>query len=318
MMGGCLSFSSSSLSQLKVKQANFLYLPNKIKYMTKVNAFTAYWFSSWLFLLGACASGDSNMPVAERHASPQAVLVKTDTTHYLATTTPTALIPIDSSISTAYLMGQFDPERHPDFTAIAKEHASREGMYLRKDAYAKFVEMAAAAKKDGVHFTIKSATRNFDAQKTIWEGKWNGTRLLEGNENAHKAYPDPTKRALKILEYSSMPGTSRHHWGTDMDLNDFTNAYFEKGKGLKEYKWLVAHAGEYGFCQPYTAKGAERPDGYNEEKWHWSYLPISKNLSDQFKLRITNADITGFEGAAVAQDIKVVEKYVLGINKACL
>jgi zinc D-Ala-D-Ala carboxypeptidase len=286
--------------------------------MTKVNAFSGYWFSSWLFLLCACSTGETNIPVAENPVLAQAVLIKADSTHSLATITPTALTPIDSSISTAYLMGQFDPEKHPDFTPIAKEHASREGMYLRKEAYAKFMEMAAAAKKDGVHFTIKSATRNFEAQKTIWEGKWSGTRLLEGNQNAKKAFPDPTKRALKILEYSSMPGTSRHHWGTDIDLNDFTNAYFEKGKGLKEYEWLVAHAGEYGFCQPYTPKGAARPDGYNEEKWHWSYLPISKKLSDQFKLRITNADITGFEGAAVAKDIGVVEKYVLGINKACL
>jgi len=228
------------------------------------------------------------------------------------------VITIDSNITTDYLVGKFTPSKHPDFALIGKTHSSRGGMYLRKAAYAKFVEMTEAAKKDGVQFIIKSATRNFAAQKVIWEGKWNGNRLLEGKENAKKNYPDPNTRALKILEYSSMPGTSRHHWGTDFDVNAFTNAYFEKGKGLKEYEWLVAHAHEYGFCQPYTPKGTERPDGYNEEKWHWSYLPIAKKLTDQYQLRISNKDISGFEGADTAEGINVIKKYVLGINEVCL
>ncbi|NJK84501.1 MAG: M15 family metallopeptidase [Saprospiraceae bacterium] len=45
--------------------------------------------------------------------------------------------------------------------------------------------------------------------------------------------PNPQERALKILKYSSMPGTSRHHWGTDIDLNSFSNSYFEQGEGKK-------------------------------------------------------------------------------------
>ena len=80
--------------------------------------------------------------------------------------------------------------------------------------------------------------------------------------------PEPVERARMILTYSSMPGTSRHHWGTDMDLNKDNNGYFATGEGLKVYEWLQAHAHEYGFCQPYTPKGPNRPEGYNEEKWH--------------------------------------------------
>jgi len=115
-----------------------------------------------------------------------------------------------------------------------------------------------------------------------------------------------------------MPGSSRHHWGTDIDINALTNEYFEKGKGQKEYDWLVANAASFGFCQPYSPKGDARPYGYNEEKWHWSYLPISKKLSEQYKLRIKNEDIKGFAGAESAPQIDIVNKYVLGINKACL
>ena len=114
-----------------------------------------------------------------------------------------------------------------------------------------------------------------------------------------------------------MPGTSRHHWGTDIDLNAFNNAWFAEGKGLKLYNWLITHAHEYGFCQPYTKKGQERPDGYNEEKWHWSYTPVSKPLLHEARKTLKNEMIQGFMGSKQAVSIDVVTKYVLGINSNC-
>ena len=80
----------------------------------------------------------------------------------------------------------------------------------------------------------------------------------------------------------------------------------------------MEHAGEYGFCQAYSPKGPERPHGYNEEKWHWSYLPIAQQLTTQARLRLTNDHIKGFEGHEMAKEIDIVNHYVLGINKACL
>ncbi len=64
-----------------------------------------------------------------------------------------------------------------------------------------------------------------------------------------------------------MPG-ARHHWGTDFDLNALNNAYFNTKDGKRIYDWLTQHAAEFGFCQPYTAKGGPdgRPIGYEEEK----------------------------------------------------
>jgi len=227
-------------------------------------------------------------------------------------------IKMDSLIETTHLMGKFDPLKNSDFIEIDIQYADRPGQLLHKETYTAFIRMYEAAKKEEIKLIIKSATRNFSAQKTIWEGKWNGKRLLEGNINAAKKIPDPKQRALKILEYSSMPGTSRHHWGTDIDLNAFVNSYFEKGQGKKEYDWLVANAANFGFCQPYTPKGPKRPDGYNEEKWHWSYLPLAKRLSDQYQIRLSDTDISGFDGANTATEIGVIKKYVLGINHQCL
>ena len=216
-----------------------------------------------------------------------------------------------------YLMGKFDPSKHPDFTTVNAKHADRTGLYLRKDAYEAFIQMHDAAQKEGIQLTIRSATRNFANQKRIWEGKWTGQRILSNNENAAKVYKEHLPRALKILEYSSMPSTSRHHWGTDIDLNNFNNSYFESGKGLQEYQWLTANASKFGFCQVYTAKGADRPHGYNEEKWHWSYLPIAQQLTALAQQQMQDSLIQGFKGAKTAAAINVVQKYILGINKEC-
>ncbi len=270
------------------------------------------------FFLATCTSPEAALPENKQtHLAKAGTTILKDT---LSGKPKMEKIEIDTSITAAYLTGKFDPARHPDFTTIDAQHASRTGMYLRKDAYAAFIQMYEAAKKENIHFQIKSATRNFDRQKTIWEGKWSGKRLLEGGQSAPQDYPAPQDRALKILEYSSMPGTSRHHWGTDIDLNAFNNAYFEKGQGLKEYQWLLAHAAHYGFCQPYTQKGPNRPNGYNEEKWHWSYMPMAIRLTQQYPLQVNYSDFERFrfKGSGTASGIDVIQNYVLGIDPMCM
>ncbi|MCB0643741.1 MAG: M15 family metallopeptidase [Phaeodactylibacter sp.] len=223
----------------------------------------------------------------------------------------------DSSfLNKAYLMGQFDPAQHPDFVHIDPKYADKPDLFLRKEAYAAFLKMREAAAAEGIRLLIRSATRPFHYQRSIWEGKWTGERKVDGKDLS-KSIPDAKTRALKILEYSSMPGTSRHHWGTDIDLNAFENSYFESGQGLKEYNWLVENGPKFGFCQVYSQKGEDRPHGYNMEKWHWSYLPIAQQLTNFAETALKDEDITGFKGAEAAPQIGVVEKYVLGINPAC-
>jgi len=279
-----------------------------------VNVFSLLSGICFCFLM---ACNTTSTPVDETTTSPLAKQTSITDTQTTKMATPPE-IKMDSLIETTHLMGKFDPLKNSDFIEIEIQYADRPGQLLHKETYAAFIRIYEAAKKDDIRLIIKSATRNFSAQKTIWEGKWNGKRLLEGNINAAKKIPDPVERALKILEYSSMPGTSRHHWGTDIDLNAFVNSYFEKGKGKKEYDWLAANAATFGFCQPYTPKGPNRPDGYNEEKWHWSYLPLAKRLSDQYQIRLTDSDISGFDGANTATEIGIIKKYVFGINHQCL
>lgn len=221
------------------------------------------------------------------------------------------------TFSLDYLAGHFDPAEHPDFVEIDTTHADKPRLYLREDVYRAFREMYAAALGDSVHLQIRSATRNFDDQKGIWERKWTGETRIEGGKEAPLAYPDPVERARAIMKYSSMPGTSRHHWGTDIDLNAFDNSWFASGKGLKVYAWLTANAGTYGFCQPYTKKDAARPHGYEEEKWHWTYVPVAEQLTRLAEDSLQAETIMGFMGAEVAGELQVIERYVLGIAGEC-
>lgn len=203
------------------------------------------------------------------------------------------------------LVGKVNFSKNENFELVPKDYSSKE-IYVRKETLKAFLEMANQAEKEGVHLKIISGARSFDHQKAIWERKWNS--LSE---------KDPHKKALKILTFSSMPMTSRHHWGTDIDLNSLENSYFEKGEGLKIYKWLTQNAYKYGFCQVYTDKNADDRTGYEMEKWHWSFIPISGILLKEYNKSINYSDFNGFLGSEVSKDINVIENYVNGISIKC-
>lgn len=221
-----------------------------------------------------------------------------------------------SSFSIEYLLGKFIPASHPDFSIIPEQYSTKKDLFLRREVLDAFQQMHTKAAQEGISLKIISATRNFTYQKKIWEKKWRGQTLVSG-KNLAITVKNPVHRAKIIMKYSAMPGTSRHHWGTDIDINSVSPSYFETQKGKKEYQWLVKHAATYGFCQVYNEKGANRSSGYEVEKWHWSYLPTARKLLQEYKTKITEKNISGFLGAETAKQLNVVENYVLAINSNC-
>ena len=217
-----------------------------------------------------------------------------------------------------YLMGKFDPTAREDFAPIlAKYNIAGYKIYLRKETLSAFMDMAENAEKNGIELNITSATRNFDYQKDLWNKKWEGTTKVEGHDLS-KSIPVRQERFQKILEYSAVPGTSRHHWGTDIDINGVDPKYFETAEGEKVYAWLVENAPLFGFCQTYNQKGVERVAGYNEEKWHWSYLPLAQNFTQEYKNIIKDTDISGFDGDEYIGSENLIKNYVLSINPDCM
>lgn len=207
------------------------------------------------------------------------------------------------------LLGQITPSSHPAFSLVPEEFSSRAGIYLRSEVLVAFEKLREAALDEGIELVILSGTRTFSHQRSIWERKWDRPRYMGWDE---------FDKAVDILTYSSMPGTSRHHWGTDIDLNSLENSYFESAEGYEVYEFLDRCAGEFGFKQVYTSKestsGHKARTGYNEEKWHWSYLPTSEPMLRAYNELITTQDLTDFKGAQETDSIKVIAKYVNGIH----
>ena len=205
------------------------------------------------------------------------------------------------------LIGKFKVETHPYFVLVDKKYHDKSEMYLQKQTLESFIKMREAAEKDGIQLTIISGTRDFYSQKIIWERKYNNYKKEELSE---------VEIIKKIMLWSSMPTTSRHHWGTDIDINGFDNYFSEENKKAnKEYRWLVINAPKFDFCQVYTKKGeGKRKSGYNEEKWHWSYMPLARKYLNLYQKTITYKDINGFSGSQFAKEMDIINKYVFGIS----
>jgi len=136
-------------------------------------------------------------------------------------------------------------------------------------------KMQAAALKDGIKIEVASGYRSFDRQRQIWNGKYK-------KYESQGLKPDAIFN--KIVEYSTVPGTSRHHWGTDMDLIDgnatysgsvlVTDKFHGDGPFCKLKDWMDVNSSKYGFELVYTLN--DNRTGFEYEPWHYSYAPISK------------------------------------------
>ncbi|MDR2835834.1 MAG: M15 family metallopeptidase [Bacteroidales bacterium] len=201
-------------------------------------------------------------------------------------------------IEKKYLLGKVS-ENDSVFVKIPKEYCLYREEFLHKSVIDNYLEMFEAAKNDSVSLKILSALRTFDVQKWLWEKKFTSTK-------------DTLNLVKEILNFSSMPGTSRHHWGTDFDVCSVElNWWNNSTEGTKTYKWLQENAHKFGFYQPFTAG---RKTGYFEEKWHWSYKPLAIIYLEQYANIISYKDIFGFKGSNFAKQANVIENYVFGIN----
>lgn len=156
---------------------------------------------------------------------------------------------------------------------------------LHRDAVEPFLAMRGAALAAGIDLVPVSSFRDFDRQLAIWNAKFRGERpLLDRASRALEAHSlAPPQRVEAILWWSALPGASRHHWGSDLDVIDramlpagvapqLLPAEFAAGgpfEGLDA--WLGAHMHRFGFFRPYV----EDRGGVSPEPWHLSYAPVS-------------------------------------------
>ena len=189
---------------------------------------------------------------------------------------------------------------------------------MHKEAKVAFEKMKVAALKDGINIEVVSAYRSFQKQKSIFENKYK-IFIQEGLT--------PIEAVEKIIEYSTIPGTSRHHWGTDIDIIDANypkpksvlkeGNFYDNGPYCKLKEWMDRHSEFYGFYEVYT-KNPKRK-GFKYEPWHFSYAPVSIPMLEAYqkldiKSILKEEKILGHECFTEEFIVKYKTENILDIN----
>ncbi|MEN1784579.1 MAG: M15 family metallopeptidase [Bacteroidota bacterium] len=197
------------------------------------------------------------------------------------------------------------------------------GIDLLKEAHDAYLKMKKAAYEAGFDLKMVSSYRSFNRQRAIWERKYNAYTQDRGMA--------PLAAIEKIIEYSTIPGTSRHHWGTEVDVIDgnpkvtgdvLVPEKFEEGgpfEGLKQ--WLDKNSESFGFYLTYTNAPGRR--GFKYEPWHYSYAALSIPMLEQFRKKnifklIQNEDFLGAEHFTTGFLRNYINDYILDINPVLL
>jgi LAS superfamily LD-carboxypeptidase LdcB len=179
--------------------------------------------------------------------------------------------------------------------------------------------MESAAKNDGINLKIVSAYRGYDRQKIIWNKKYE--RFT--NEFSF----EPEKAILEIIRFSTIPGTSRHHWGTEIDIVDadypdekdvLKSEKFEKNGIYHKLKnWLDKNSERFGFYLTYNNDSDRK--GFEYEPWHYSYKPSSLKyynalIDADLKKIINNPDLKGHYYFTESFINKYISENIMDIN----
>ena len=170
------------------------------------------------------------------------------------------------------------------------------GHHLERETAGAFEAMRRAAEADGIGLDIASSHRDFQRQCHIWNRKWRGELPLfaRSGERLDPASLDDNEKLHAILTWSALPGGSRHHWGTDLDVYDQARCaaqqhtlalvpqeYEAGGPCFELNQWLQKNMREFGFYRPY----AEDNGGVAPEPWHLSYQPVSDAVAEQLDVQ---------------------------------
>ena len=141
---------------------------------------------------------------------------------------------------------------------------------------------------EGFELKIVSAYRDFRRQLAIWNDKVVGNRAVFDAQGlpVDVSVLDHWQLAQAILRWSALPGASRHHWGTDIDIYDkaavpdgydvqLTEAEVSgNGPFVAMHDWLdikIENNDSMGFFRPYR----DDRGGIGPERWHLSYAPLA-------------------------------------------
>lgn len=199
---------------------------------------------------------------------------------------------------------------------------------LHFEVVTSFLAMRDAARRGGIDLQAVSSHRDYDRQVTLWNRKWRGERPLyarDGRLLDRAALSEP-QLVDAILAWSALPGGSRHHWGTDVDVVDgaampdgyqvqlLPEEYAADGVFARLTAWLDRNMERFGFFRPY---GSDR-GGAGIEPWHLSYAPVATEAMEALSLSVLRAaiaqgDMLGKE-AVLDRLPEIYTRFILAID----
>jgi LAS superfamily LD-carboxypeptidase LdcB len=217
-------------------------------------------------------------------------------------------------------------------TGKTQDHVAREtlsGQWIHKDVLGPFQQLRSDSIKKGFRIEILSGFRDYAHQKRIWNAKADGTRQLLDEQGHHL---DPKKlndeqKLFAILKWSAVPGASRHHWGTEIDIYDGSTVESREDVSLVPNEslpgglfhplhcWLderISSNEAHGFFRPYTKEsGSVAP-----ERWHLSYAPLSKKFHEKYSFDLFVSTIESDPDLALQELLlkharKIFDRYVV-------
>ena len=183
------------------------------------------------------------------------------------------------------------------------------GALVHRDVLQPLLKLREAAFMEGFDLRVESGFRSFDRQLSIWNRKATGAlAVLDSDARPLDiATLSPRDLVFAILRWSALPGASRHHWGTDMDIVDAaaTPTDYEVqllpaevepgGMHAPLHEWLderMATGTAYGFYRPFDRdRGGVAP-----ERWHLSHAPLASQFAplltvDVLRETVASADL---------------------------
>ncbi|HEY5545893.1 MAG TPA: M15 family metallopeptidase, partial [Gemmatimonadaceae bacterium] len=180
---------------------------------------------------------------------------------------------------------------------------------------------------------ILSGFRSFDKQLSIWNRKARGDLAVLDSDARPLDITTLTDRdlVLAILRWSALPGASRHHWGTDIDVYDaaarpdgyeieLVPSEYESGGMFAPFSnWLderIADGSAFGFFRPYDRDR----NGVAPERWHLSYAPLATGFArmltpNLLRQTIESADMM-LKDVVLANLDEIVTRFVTNTNPA--
>lgn len=190
------------------------------------------------------------------------------------------------------------------------------GCTLHREVIEPFRALRAAAALVGIDLRAVSSFRDFERQRVIWNDKFRGRRPLldRAGRPLEVSELDAAARVEAILVWSALPGASRHHWGTDLDVYDAAampdvsqlrlvpEEYAPQGPFARLEDWLARHLEGHGFFRPYRPRplderrrGDSDGGGVGPEPWHLSFAPLAEGFLSALTPQLLAATLTEVE-----------------------